>query len=57
MLDKLFAAYRVDFIQWKVLTLAAIRLANRQSSLRFDASSSRGKEMNYSLLLSVLLLR
>ena len=55
MLNRLFAAYGIDFIQWKVLTRASIRLANRQSSLRFDSTSSRGKEMNYSLLLSVFI--
>jgi len=55
MLSKLFAAYGVDFIQWKSLTLTAVRLANRQSSLRFDVSSTRGKDMNFSLLLSALI--
>jgi ABC-2 type transport system permease protein len=54
MLNRLFSAYGVDYVQWKALTRTAIRLANRQSSLRFDASTSRGKEMNYSLLLSTL---
>lgn len=55
MLNRLFTAYGIDFIQWKALTRAAIRLANRQSSLRFDSTSSRGKDMNYSLVLSVFI--
>jgi hypothetical protein len=52
MLKSLFEAYGIDFVQWKALTRVAIRLANRQSSLRFDSTSSRGKDMNFSLLLS-----
>ena len=55
MLERLFTAYDIDFIQWKALTRAAIRLANRQSSLRFDSTSSRRKDMNYSLILSVFI--
>lgn len=55
MLNRLFTAYGVDFIQWKALTRAAIRLANRQSSLRIDSSSRNGKGMNYSLLLSAFI--
>jgi hypothetical protein len=55
MLERLFTAYDIDFIQWKALTRVAIRLANRQSSLRFDSTSSRRKDMNYSLLLSVFI--
>lgn len=55
MLKRLFLAYDLDFDQWKVLTQTAIRLANRQSSLRFDAGSRRTKDMNYSLLISTLL--
>ncbi len=55
MLNRLFSACGIDFIQWKALTRTAIRLANRQSSLRFDAGSSRGKDMNYSLLLSAVI--
>ncbi|MCX6132926.1 MAG: hypothetical protein NTU47_03840 [Ignavibacteriales bacterium] len=55
MLHRLFTAYGIDFIQWKALTRAAVRLANRQSSLRFDSTSARGKDMNYSLLLSAFI--
>ena len=55
MLERLFTAYDIDFIQWKALTRAAIRLANRQSSLRFDSTSSRRKDINYSLILSVFI--
>ncbi|HTY37137.1 MAG TPA: hypothetical protein VMH23_08485 [Bacteroidota bacterium] len=55
MMKRLFASYGIDFPQWKALTRTAIRLANRQSSLRFDAGSSRRKDMNYSLFLSVFI--
>ncbi len=52
MVRKLFSASGVDFDQWKALTWTAIRLANRQSSLQFDSGSRRGKDMNYSMILS-----
>jgi hypothetical protein len=52
MLAKLFSASGIDYYQWKALTWTAIRLANRQSSIQFESGSRRGKDMNYSLLLS-----
>jgi len=55
MLKRIFSAQNIDFDQWKALLRTAIRLANRQSSLRFDSSSSRAKDMNYSLVLSFFL--
>lgn len=55
MLERIFTAYGTDLVQWKALTRTAIRLANRQSSLRFDSSSGRGKDMNYSLILSAFI--
>jgi len=55
MLESMFTANGLDFLQWKALTRTAIRLANRQSSLRFDSSSGRGKDMNYSLILSAFM--
>jgi ABC-2 type transport system permease protein len=55
MLKRLFSIYDIDFSQWKSLTLTAIRLANRQSSLRFDAGSRRPKDMSHSLVISAIL--
>jgi ABC-2 type transport system permease protein len=52
MLARLFSTYGIDFHQWKALTRTAIRLANRQSSIQFESGSRRGRDMNYSLLLS-----
>lgn len=52
MLARLFAASGIDFHQWKALTWTAVRLANRQSSIQIDSGSRRGRDMNYSLLLS-----
>ena len=55
MLKKIFSSYGIDFEQWKAILRTTVRLANRQSSLRFDTSSGQGRSMNYAILFSALM--